>query len=225
MNRNRNIHKRLNTRRHNDKPRPIVEIIMPYYETKEEKYKYIIYTQLDKRNLDDDDKLPADCLNEKMTFEEINKIVSDYFTKKITDPSKTDFIVSDMHNVLDTLDSTKNLSVSSRMIALSYVGYRTKIYYSAINEICKRISNGQILFGVLCFDRTEEANVTGTKEYVIKNYIHPIGFKTVTFLDDSIDHIRSVASGFKQLSNKLNTNVICIQIKKSDNVEEIMNKL
>ena len=103
------------------------------------------------------------------------------------------------------------------MIALSFVGYRTKIYYKAINDICERITNGQILFGILCFDRTEEINIPGTKEYVIKNYIYPIGFNTITFLDDSIDHIRSVT--------KSSAKVACIQINKTNNVEEIMNKL
>jgi hypothetical protein len=100
----------------------------------------------------------------------------------------------DLHGVTDTLDSTTSLGTAAAVV--SYVGRHSTTRYDAQRDIADRIRAGQILLGVLVFTRGKRVKrkcrptqETGSKAWFCSR------FSTARlFVDDSSDHVESVAS-------------------------------
>ncbi len=102
-------------------------------------------------------------------------------------------IVLDLHGVLDTVDQDKVLSHNNSIVCCSFVGKHSKNRKSARKEISERILSGQIMWGILVFQRKrnrknvfQKCYKDGSKAWFCKLV------KAKYFLDDSIDHVESV---------------------------------
>jgi hypothetical protein len=116
----------------------------------------------------------------------------------------------DLHNVLDLIDDhTKSVvSDSSKMVGCSYVGTTTRTRVDAHEDFKRRILSGQLGWGVLVFKRGKHGKPDahtfqepGSKAWFNRHL--PFDEHAI-FLDDSNDHVNSVASlGIKGLKTHL----------------------
>jgi len=119
----------------------------------------------------------------------------------------------DLHGVCDTLDSTTLINTTDKMCnicIISYVGKYTHIRNVAKLDIIDRVTSGQVSFGILVFSR---GKIHGKTDFVDADTHHVPGSKAwvnkhlgmnkgqALFVDDSLDHCRSVKS-CKRLDNK-----------------------
>jgi len=106
-------------------------------------------------------------------------------------------IVVDLHGVLGTVEEDVVLPKSDEDVisCCSYVGRYTTTRYDAYQDIFDRVESGQIVWGVLVFNR-------GNPRKESADAYHEVGSKAwyckivnaALFCDDSLDHIRSVES-------------------------------
>ena len=126
-------------------------------------------------------------------------------------------IVLDLHGVLDTVTQNKMISYDSSIVCCSFVGKHSKNRISARKEISERILSGQILWGVLIFQRKRNrkniykiCHKDGSKAWFCKLV------KAKYFLDDSIDHVESVETIDNSVTEAYHV---------EDNFMEIMDKI
>lgn len=100
-------------------------------------------------------------------------------------------VVTDLHKTLDTTSPSKvpSLPEDTKMVVLSYIGTSQSTLTDAVSDVKERIKTGQVVFGVFCFHRGHRGAVTteeGSKAHVCQI------LKPILFLDDALDHVKSV---------------------------------
>jgi len=101
----------------------------------------------------------------------------------------------DYHGVLDTVSPETCLVSGASICALSYVGERSLMRSVVRRDLMTRIQSGQIDIGILVFRRgfgveRNRFSVAGSKAWV--NAWLGVWSGVPVFLDDSMDHVRSV---------------------------------